>query len=156
MKKLILLFSLYFNSLFAVEVKCNFEEVYRNGEVQEGILMLKDQSLRYQYIKQDLFTIIAKENKFYLIRNDTKFVQKLTDNTESLEKFMKLASDYPNIKEYYKDNDLYIKVEKSKNNFIKRLSIKSEDVNLSVNIFNCNFDTINKKYFWHFNFVEYS
>ena len=77
MKKLILLFSLNFSSLFAVEVKCNFEEVYKNGEVQEGILMLKDQSLRYQYLKQDLFTIIAKENKFYLIRNDTKFVQKL-------------------------------------------------------------------------------
>jgi len=156
LKKLILLFSLNFSSLFAVEVKCNFEEVYKNGEVQEGILMLKDQSLRYQYLKQDLFTIIAKENKFYLIRNDTKFVQKLTDNTESLEKFMTLASDYPNIKQYYKDNDLFIKVEKSNNNFIKRLSIKSEDVNLSINIFNCNFDTINKKYFWHFNFVEYS
>ena len=28
------------NYLFAVEVTCNFEEVYQNGEIQEGILML--------------------------------------------------------------------------------------------------------------------
>ena len=126
-----------------------------NGEVQEGILMLKDSSLRYQYIKDNLFTIISKKNNFYLIRNDSKVVQKLSDNTESLRKFIDLASDYPNIKDTYEDESYFIKVEKSKNNFIKRLSIQSEKVNLSVNIFNCNFDKINKKYFWHFNFVEY-
>ena len=126
-----------------------------NGEVQEGILMLKDNSLRYQYIKDNLFTIISKKNNFYLIRNDSKVVQKLSDNTESLKKFIDLASDYPNIKDTYEDESYFIKVEKSKNNFIKRLSIQSEEVNLSVNIFNCNFNKINKKYFWHFNFVEY-
>ena len=127
-----------------------------NGEVQKGILMLKDSSLRYQYIKDNLFTIISKKNNFYLIRNDTKVVQKLSDNTESLKKFIDLASDYPNIKDTYEDESYFIKVEKSKNNFIKRLSIQSEEVNLSVNIFNCNFNKINKKYFWHFNFVEYN
>ena len=156
MKKFILLFFLYYNSLFAIEVSCNFEEVYMNGEVQEGILMLKDSSLRYQYIKDNLFTIISKKNNFYLIRNDSKVVQKLSDNTESLKKFIDLASDYPNIKDTYEDESYFIKVEKSKNNFIKRLSIQSEEVNLSVNIFNCNFNNINKKYFWHFNFVEYN
>ncbi len=156
MKKLVLLFSFYLNSLFAIEVTCNFEEVYKNGEVQEGVLMLKDNLLRYQYTKDNLYTIISKQNKFYLIRNDSKIVQKLSENTESLKNFIILASDYPNINETYQDNDLFIKVEKSDVAFIKRLSIQSNDINLSVNFFNCNFEPINKKYFRHFNFAEYT
>tara|TARA_B100001057_G_scaffold428599_1_gene454190 strand:- start:24 stop:497 length:474 start_codon:yes stop_codon:yes gene_type:complete len=156
LKKLILIFFLYFNSLSAVEVTCSFEEVYKNGEVQEGTLMLKDKLLRYQYSKDNLFTIISKQNQFYLVRNDSKVVQKLSKNTESLRNFMNLASDYPDIKEIYQDNDLVIKVEKSEINFIKRLSIKSNEVNLSVNIYNCDFALIDKKYFRHFNFEEYN
>ena len=135
---------------------CNFEEVYKNGEVQEGILMLSDKLLRYQYTKDNLFTIISNQNQFYIVRNDSKIVQKLSENTDSLRNFMNLASDYPDINHIYQDNDLFIKVEKSEINFIKRLSIQSNDVNLSMNIFNCNFDSINKKYFRHFNFVEYT
>ena len=156
MKKLVLLFSFYLNSLFAIEVTCNFEEVYKNGEVQEGVMMLNDNLLRYQYTKDNLFTIISKQNQFYLVRNDSKIVQKLSENTESLKNFIILASDYPNINETYQDNDLFIKVEKSEVAFIKRLSIQSNDINLSVNFFNCNFEPINKKYFRHFNFVEYN
>ena len=156
MKKLVLLFSFYLNSLFAIEVTCNFEEVYKNGDVQEGVLMLNDNLLRYQYTKDNLYTIISKQNKFYLIRNDSKIVQKLSENTESLKNFIILASDYPNINETYQDNDLFIKVEKSDVAFIKRLSIQSNDISLSVNFFNCNFEPINKKYFRHFNFVEYT
>lgn len=144
------------NSLFAVEVTCNFEEVYKNGEVQEGILMLKNNLLRYQYTKDSLFTIISKQNQFYMIKNDSKVVQKISKNTESLINFMKMASDFPNINDTYRDNNLIIKVEKSEINFIKRLSIQSDEVNLSVNIFNCNFDKVDKKYFKHFNFVEYN
>jgi hypothetical protein len=156
LKKLVLLFSFYLNSLFAIEVTCNFEEVYKNGDVQEGVLMLNDNLLRYQYTKDNLYTIISKQNQFYLIRNDSKIVQKLSENTESLKNFIILASDYPNINETYQDNDLFIKVEKSDVAFIKRLSIQSNDLNLSVNFFNCNFEPINKKYFRHFNFVEYT
>ena len=118
--------------------------------------MLKDMLLRYQYSKDNLFTIISKQNQFYLVRNDSKVVQKLSKNTESLRNFMNLASDYPDINEIYQDNDLVIKVEKSESNFIKRLSIKSNEVNLSVNIYNCDFSHIDKKYFRHFNFVEYN
>tara|TARA_Y200000002_G_scaffold301088_1_gene256180 strand:- start:1663 stop:2136 length:474 start_codon:yes stop_codon:yes gene_type:complete len=156
LKKLVLLFSFYFNSLLAIEVTCNFEEVYKNGEVQEGVMMLNDNLLRYQYTKDNLFTIISKQNQFYLIRNDSKTVQKLSDNTESLKNFIILASDYPDINETYQDKDLFIKVEKSEVAFIKRLSIQSNDISLSVNFFNCKFQPINKKYFRHFNFIEYN
>ena len=155
MKKLIVILSLYVNSLLAIEVKCNFEEVYSNGDTQQGILLLNDNLLRYQYLKDNLFTIISKHNEFYLVKNDTKVVQKLNKNTETLRNLMNLASDFPNIHDTYHDNNLIIKVEKSEMNFIKRLSIQSDEVNLSVNIFNCSFDTIEKKYFRHFNFVEF-
>ena len=155
MKKIILFSLFYFNSLFAVELKCNFEEVYKNGEVQEGLIMLKDDMLRYQYLKDSLYTIISKNNKFYLIRNDSKTVQKLSENTSLLESFINLASDYPDIEDMYTYEDVVVKVERSSAKFIKRLSIKSDAVNLSINIFNCKFEQIDKKYFKHFNFVEH-
>ena len=155
MKKIILFSLFYFNSLFAVELKCNFEEVYQNGEVQEGLIMLKDDMLRYQYLKDSLYTIISKNNKFYLIRNDSKTVQKLSENTSLLESFINLASEYPDIEDMYTYEDVVVKVERSKAKFIKRLSIKSDAVNLSINIFNCKFEQIDKKYFKHFNFVEH-
>ena len=42
-------------------------------------------------------------------------------------------------------------------NFIKRVSIKSDELNLSINILNCNFNEILiKSILTHFNFVEYS
>ena len=88
LKKLILLALLYFNGAHALEVMCNFEEVYKDGQVQEGILMIKDDMLRYQYAKDNLFTIISKQNNFYTVRNDSKIVQKLTENTEPLKKFI--------------------------------------------------------------------
>ena len=155
MKKIILFSLFYFNSLFAVELKCNFEEVYQNGEVQEGLMMLKDDMLRYQYLKDSLYTIISKNNKFYLIRNDSKTVQKLSENTSLLESFINLASEYPDIEDMYTYEDVVVKVERSSARFIKRLSIKSDAVNLSINIFNCKFEQIDKKYFKHFNFVEH-
>ena len=156
MKKIILFFFLfYYNSLSAVEIKCNFEEVYQNGEVQEGLMMVKDDKLRYQYLKDSLYTIISKDNKFFLIKNDSKTVQKLSENTSLLESFINLASDYPDIENIYTYQDVIVKVEKSSDKFIKRLSIKSDAVNLSINIFNCKFGKIDKKYFKHFNFVEY-
>ena len=155
MKKIILFSLFYFNSLFAVELKCNFEEVDQNGEVQEGLMMLKDNMLRYQYLKDSLYTIISKNNKFYLIRNDSKTVQKLSENTSLLESFVNLASDYPDIEDMYTYEDVVVKVERSSAKFIKRLSIKSDVVNLSINIFNCKFEQIDKKYFKHFNFVEH-
>ena len=53
------------NLSFALEVSCNFEEVYGSGDTQQGILLLKDQKLRYQYFDKDLFTIIARDENFF-------------------------------------------------------------------------------------------
>lgn len=156
MKKYIFFFLFSFNSLFAIEVTCKFEEVYKNGEVQQGALMIKDNMLRYQYFNKDLYTIISRANKFFLLRNDTKIVQKLDEKTGILKNIVNLVSDFPDINDTYKYDEVLIKVEKGSNSFIKRLSIQSNDVNMSINFFSCSFDRIKRKYFLLFNFVEYS
>ena len=144
MKKLILFILFPLNFSFALEVRCNFEEVYQNSDVQQGIFLIKDKMLRYQYFDQDLFTIISKNNNFYLINNSSKTVHKINEKTEYIETLIKIISDFPNIK-----------IEKSKNKFIKRVSINSEELNLSINIMNCKYKEIKKIYFRHFNFEEY-
>ncbi len=155
MKKLILFILFPLNFSFALEVKCNFEEVYQNSDVQQGIFLIKDKMLRYQYFDEDLFTIISKDNNFYLINNNSKTVHKINEKTEYIETLIKIISDFPNIKEAYHSTEMNIKIEKSKNKFIKRISINSEELNLSINIMNCKYKEIKKIYFRHFNFEEF-
>lgn len=155
MKKFLLFILFPLNYLYAVEVKCQFEEVYQNSDVQQGVFLIKDKMLRYEYYDQDLFTIITKNNNFFLVNNRSKIVQNIKENTESLNQLVEIISDFPNIKNVYNNEKLNVKIEKSANKFIKRVSIKSEDLNLSINILDCKFIEINKKYFRHFNFEEY-
>ena len=155
MKKLIFIIFFPINSLFAFEVICNFEEVYSNSEVQQGVFLIKDDMLRYQYYDQDLFTIIAKNNKYFLINNNSKTVQRINEKTEALDILMDIISDFPELDSVYERNDLIIKLEKSSDEFIKRVSINSIEANLSINMINCRYDEIEKKYFRHFNFEEY-
>ena len=157
MKKLLIIFLLQINFLHGLEIKCNFEEVYGNGEVQQGIFFLKNQKLRYEYLNKNLFTIIAKNGKFFLVNQAHKNnVSKINNNTEILETFMNIVSDYPNLKNKYIYNNTNVIIEKSSKGFIKRVSINSEQVNVSINLINCVFEDINDNYFNHFNFVEVS
>lgn len=156
MKKLIFIIIFPLNYLFALEVTCNFEEVYQNGDVQQGVFLLKDKMLRYQYYDKDLFTIITKRDNFFLIKNSTKTVQKIDKNTETLKALMEIIYDFPDVEDVYEYNDSIIKIENSSDEFIKRVSINSQEVNLSINILNCKSNKIEKKYFRHFNFEEYA
>ena len=155
MKKIIFIILFPLNYLFAVEVKCNFEEVYQNGEIQQGVFLIKDQMFRYQYYDKDLFTIISKKNKYFIVQNNTKTVQKIDQNIDTIQALIKIISDFPNLQDIYKHKDSIIKIEKSTNKFIKRVSIQSKDLNLSINVLNCKFQKIEKKFFKHFDFEEY-
>ena len=57
--------------------------------------------LRYQYYDQDLFTIIAKNNKYFLINNISKTVQRINEKTESLDILMDIISDFPELDSVY-------------------------------------------------------
>ena len=134
MRLFIIIFLFLTNLSFAVEVSCNFEEVYGNGDTQQGILLLKNQNLRYEYYDKELYTIIARDENFFLIHRAHKNnVQKITENTILLETFIDISSEYPNI---------------------KRISVNSDAVNVSINLMNCNFSNIDRKYFKVFNFKE--
>ena len=126
MKKIILIIFFPINSLFAYEVTCNFEEVYQNSEIQQGIFLIKDEMMRYQYYNQELFTIIAKNKKYFLIKNDSKVVQKLNEKTDVFDTLREIVLDFPKLKNIYKKNNLVIKIEKSTDQFIKRVSINSD------------------------------
>ena len=156
--RIALIFIFFFKTfnLFAIEVKCNFEEVYQNGETQQGIFFIKEDKLRYEYSNKNLFSIISNNNSFYLINlRNTSSVQKLNENTKLLEKLIKISLKYPNINNYYEDNGFKINIEKSQIKFIKRVSVRSNDLNMSINIFDCSFEKINNKYFNPFNFIEH-
>lgn len=156
MTRTLIFFFLQLNFLYALEVTCNFEEVYGNGEVQNGIFLLKDKKLRYEYFNKDLFTIIAKNNNFFLVhQNNKNNVHKIDHNTEVLELLINISKEYPNIQDIYNTNDIKIKIEKSSIKFIRRISINSEKTNVSINIMNCIYDSINEKYFKHYDFEIY-
>ena len=128
---------------------CNFEEVYLNSQTQEGLLMIKDSKIRYEYKKHNLFTIFVDKEQFILIQNfekDKKHQINLSDDLFQIT--LDLMKKYPAKIEEYKKNGFDIKFEKSiEFDFYKRISIKSKDHNLSIYFYNCQTNLIEDKYF---------
>lgn len=158
MKYLFLLIFLMINkNIFALEMSCLFEEVYQNGEAQQGLLIVKNDKFRYQYFSKDLYTIIYNESLFFYLQNrdKTKFYR-LKQNTEALEIVISIINDFPNIKDqYYLENTL-VKVEKSNSSKIaKRIVILSNDLNMSIYIKDCKNNLVKNRYFSYSPFWEY-
>ena len=87
--------------LYSLEIGCNFEEVYIDGETQQGFFLLDNTNLRYQYYDEKLFTIISTKNNYFLINNLDKNVQKINENTVFLNKLMEIANNFPDIQDNY-------------------------------------------------------
>ena len=152
-----LLFFFIINNLWSLELKCHFEEVYPDSVTQQGFLLIKNNSLRYQYYDQNLFTIFAHKNRYFYNPNyQTSSFFKIEQNNIIIEKLLELALQYPNIEtEYFYDN-YYLKIEKAlTNTFIKRMSIKSAGLNVSIYLKNCEADLLNDNLFGHFPYIEY-
>ena len=141
----------------ALEIKCDFEEVYSDGTVQNGFFLIKNKMLRYQYNNNDLFTLFHKQDEFFLVRNNNLGqIQKLTDNLDLVKELIKISSEYPNIESEYVNNKMIIKLEKQlSNNFYKRISINSEKLNMSIYFNECKQIQINQRYFNHNPYFEY-
>ena len=141
----------------ALEIKCDFEEVYSDGTVQNGFFLIKNEMLRYQYKNKDLFTIFHKNEQFFLVRNNNlKHIQKLTDNLDLVKELIKISNKYPNIESEYVNNEMVIKLERQiSNNFFKRISINSEKLNMSIYFNECEPISIKKKYFNHNPYFEF-
>ena len=157
MIKFILGFFLLVSSADALEIKCDFEEVYSDGTVQNGFFLIKNKMLRYQYNNSDLFTLFHKKDQFFLVRNNNlKHIQKLTDNLDVVKELIRISSEYPNIEPEYVNDEMVIKLErKLSNNFYKRISINSEKLNMSIYFNECKSIQINKRYFNHNPYFEF-
>ena len=158
MIKLLVFLKLFFiTNLYALELKCNFEEVYADGTVQGGFFLIKNQKLRYQYNVQNLFTIFHNHGQFYLVKNnDREVINKLDENTEIVQELLNIANKYPQVEKEYKSNDVEIKLEKElKGDFLKRISIITPKVKLSVYLNNCQNLFINDRFFTHNPIFDY-
>ncbi len=157
MIKFFLVLLLMISNSNALEIKCDFEEVYSDGTIQNGFFLIKNKMLRYQYKNNNLFTLFHKKNQFFLVRNNNlDQIQKLTDNLEVAKELIKISSDYPNIETEYVNNEMVIKLEKQlSNNFYKRISINSTKLKMSIYLNNCKTLKINKRYFNHKPYFEF-
>tara|TARA_E500000178_G_C16483271_1_gene514035 strand:- start:46 stop:528 length:483 start_codon:yes stop_codon:yes gene_type:complete len=152
MKKYILLLLFFLPAhLYSLELSCRFEEVYKDGLTQQGFFLMKKGKFRYEYLDENLFTIIIKDNKYYLVPNNQKdSFRTLNENTELIDELLSVLSDFQNINEVYERGEYTYLIEKSSNEFIKRIAIKSKEINMSINFLNCKFKDIHDKYFMHF------
>lgn len=133
-------------------MKCQFEEVYQNGDIQQGIILIKDNDVRYQYNDVDLYTIIVKGENFILIDNKYQNLQTLNENIDIFKILVDALKNYPNIENQYKNENALVNIERSSSSFIKRISLISKDVNLSLNFMDCVELNINNEYFNYFDF----
>ena len=128
-------------SINSIEFSCDFEEVHSNGTVNQGIVLLKKDKLRYEYLNKDLFIIFVDGKKTYLFDKKKQRVKNIKQNLDAIQIIMKLADMFPNIENNFEENGTKIKLELNKsNNFIKRISIESKRAKLSLYLNNCLLD----------------
>ena len=145
------------HNVFALEVKCQFEEVYMDGSHQQGFFFFDNNKLRYQYNNQQLYTLIYDKFELHAVQNNNTHIHQLViDKFNIVNSLKKISRDYPNFKENYKFSNQEVVVEiNHKKNFIKRLVFKSDKLNLSIYFQNCQFMKINPKLFSYKNFMSY-
>ena len=139
-------------SLNSLEFSCDFEEVYANGTVNQGIVLLKEDKLRYEYLNKDLFIIFVDGKETYLFDKKKQKVKNIKQNLDAIQIIMKLADKFPNIENDFEENNIKIQIEfNQNNNFIKRISIDSKRARLSLYLNNCLLDKPINNIFFKFN-----
>jgi len=124
---------------FAIEVQCQFEEVYLDGSTQQGSFFFQQGMLRYQYTNPQLYTLIYDLDRLYLVQNfNITTYQVIRDDKNIIELLKRVTDDFPNIKKEYVIEEQIFLLETSKtNNFIKRLGIMSDHLSLSIYFNDC-------------------
>jgi len=145
---LILIFLSWSLKSHSLSVKCDFEEVYKTGEVQQGFFLLKNKNLRYEYFSQNLYTILYLNDRLFVSENTNRWKTQILENRETvLPYIMKIYEDFPDIKKHYSIDNYEINIETNNYNFIKRISINSKEISLSIYFINCKNKDISDIYF---------
>lgn len=129
-------------------VTCSFEEVYKNGEIQNGFLLFTKNKLRYEYFDPKLFTIIFNKQWIVVDNEKKKTIPNVEQNLEVLKEINKYLQDFPNVPKKISVNDHEFIFEFSMNDqFLKTITIKSNKVNMKVHFYECESKLINNIYF---------
>ena len=110
-KILIILFFFISSSLQALEFSCDFDEVLYHGNVNHGLVLLKKDKLRYEYLDNDLFIIFVDGAKKYIFDKKKQKTKNIKQILEVIEIIMQLANQYHDIKKSYNEKGVKIKIE---------------------------------------------
>ena len=122
-----------FKYLHTFQGQCQFEEVYKSGEVQQGFLWYQEQNFRYEYKNKNLFTIIKNDQKTYLINNHNKVYHLYEDPYNIIKTLIEVFESQGTDNFIYENEDLKIIVEESQNSeFIKRIGVISPNGSFSI------------------------
>jgi hypothetical protein len=154
----VILNSFIFSNSYGLEITCEFEEVYMDGSNQQGIFILSNNNLRYQYHNRKLYTLIYDGVQLHAVKNsDVNYYQLVKDQYNIIRALKDITKDYPNLKSNYQFNNQSITLEMNeKKDFMKRLVFKSEQINLSIYFQDCNFGEIDNRLFSFKNFINKS
>ena len=135
------LFLFKLNGIHSLEFKCNFEEVHSNGTINQGIVLFKNEKLRYEYNASNLFIIFINKDKQFFFDKKNQVLKPIKHNLQLINSIMDLAKLYPDIPLEISQKGMEIKVELSENNnFIKRISIDSKRAKLSLYLKDCDLE----------------
>ena len=158
-KKFIYIFFIIFinSNLFADEFKCYFEEVYQQGDTQQGIILVKNDNIRYQYFSEQLFTIFFDRVNMITADNTFPHAWRYSNDKKNLfESVDFYAISQLDKSTLFNEEGYSIKLDKNINNdFIKKISILSSNFNIVIYLNDCVRLNIEDKYFDYKSYLKY-
>ena len=147
MIKYLILIIFSFKSVFALQIDCKFEEVYHDGSIQNGQVLINEKNIRYEYFDDTLYTIVKNPTGLFLVTNyQKKESERIYDPL--IREIFTIYDDFPNLKSSYINDNFEAKVYFSKKHiFISRVSVLSNRVNLSIYFNDCKTKEINEMFF---------
>jgi len=134
--------------IYSKGISCNFEEVYTNNNIQTGYFLLEGKDFRYEYNDDNLYAIVNNDQGTFMIQNyDKNLINSINDHVVT-SAMSKIYNDFPNIEKFYEFKNMKFILDKSQEHiFLKRISIISEKLNLSIFFYDCEISEIDKKFF---------
>ena len=147
MIKYIAVLLFFFKNVSALQINCKFEEVYEDGSIQNGMVLINDKQIRYEYFNQSLYTIIKNNTGLFLVSNyEKKKSERIFDPV--INEIFSIYDDFPNLKSTYINENFEAKVYFSNEHvFLSRISILSNRAKLSIYFNNCVNKEIKELYF---------
>ena len=144
----ILLIFFFSKNIFSKDINCRFEEVYSNGQTQEGIILTTKNKIRYEYNDKKLFTIFFNKNWSILKNDSLKLIANNQLNLSLMEKVRDIIKQFPHIQTPIKLEEYLISFDlNDSKNFYSNIVITSNSLNMRIYFYDCKSGPINNIYF---------